>query len=290
MDFDLTEEQRAFQSPSGQFADEVVAPAAAGYDERGEFPYDIVKQMGEMGLFGLPFPEDVGGQGSDLTHVLHRPSRSSRGSTRPSRSRSRPRSGSAASPINRYGSPEQKERWLGPMCRGEVLGAFGADRARRRIGRRGDADHRPPRERRVGRSTARRPSSRTAAPTSSVSGRGGRDAGAERGGISAIIVPANTPGLTVGRSYRKVGWHASDTHELVVRRLPRARGEPAGRARSRLHAVPRRRSTRAGSPSPRCRWGSRRDAWTSRPSTRRRGGPSASPSPRSSRSSSRSRT
>ena len=66
MDFDLTEEQRSFQTLVREFAEEVVAPAAAGYDEREEFPLEVVKRMGALGLFGIPFPEEYGGQGGDL--------------------------------------------------------------------------------------------------------------------------------------------------------------------------------------------------------------------------------
>src|SRR5256885_8481477 len=67
MDFDLTEEQQEFRKAVREFAEEVIAPRAEEMDRLEEFPLDIVKQMGEMGLFGLPFPEEYGGQGSDFT-------------------------------------------------------------------------------------------------------------------------------------------------------------------------------------------------------------------------------
>ena len=66
MDFDLTEEQQEFRKAVREFAEEVIAPRAEEMDRLEEFPLDIVKQMGEMGLFGLPFPEEYGGQGSDF--------------------------------------------------------------------------------------------------------------------------------------------------------------------------------------------------------------------------------
>src|SRR2546426_11247700 len=66
MDFDLTEEQQEFRKAVREFAEEVIAPRAEEMDRLEELPLDIVKQMGEMGLFGLPFPEEDGGQGADF--------------------------------------------------------------------------------------------------------------------------------------------------------------------------------------------------------------------------------
>ncbi len=66
MDFDLSDEQEAFRRAVREFAGEVIAPRAQEMDEREELPFDIVKQMGELGLFGLPFPEEYGGQGADF--------------------------------------------------------------------------------------------------------------------------------------------------------------------------------------------------------------------------------
>ncbi|HVM12189.1 MAG TPA: acyl-CoA dehydrogenase family protein, partial [Actinomycetota bacterium] len=71
MDFDLTEEQQEFRAAVRSFAEEVIGPRAEEMDRAGELPMDIVKQMGELGLFGLPFPEEYGGQGADfLTFCL----------------------------------------------------------------------------------------------------------------------------------------------------------------------------------------------------------------------------
>ena len=66
MDFELTPEQREFQRAVRDFAQDVVAPSAAGYDEREEFPLEVVRRMGELGLFGLPFPSRYGGLDGDL--------------------------------------------------------------------------------------------------------------------------------------------------------------------------------------------------------------------------------
>src|SRR5918996_1584254 len=66
MNFDLTEEQEEFRRAVRAFAEEVIAPRAEEMDLKEELPMDIVKQMAEMGLFGLPFPEEYGGQGADF--------------------------------------------------------------------------------------------------------------------------------------------------------------------------------------------------------------------------------
>src|SRR5207247_4053365 len=89
----------------------------------GEFPLDIVKQMGEMGLFGLPFPEEEGGQGSDFTSLCIAIEELARVDSSVAITLEAG-VGLGASPIHRYGTPDQKERWLRPMCHGEILGAF----------------------------------------------------------------------------------------------------------------------------------------------------------------------
>src|SRR5688572_17361427 len=124
MDFDLTPEQEEFRRVVRDFAERVVRPRAEEMDERGELPMDIVKQMAELGLFGLPFPEEYGGQGSDfltLCLAIEELGRvdSSIAITLEAAV------GLGANPLHHYGTEEQKQRWLVPMCRGEILGAFG---------------------------------------------------------------------------------------------------------------------------------------------------------------------
>jgi short/branched chain acyl-CoA dehydrogenase len=214
VDFDLTEEQRSFQRLVRDFAEEVVAPAAAGYDEREEFPLEVVKRMGELGLFGVPFPEEYGGQGGDLLTFclcLEEIARwdSSVAITLEAAV------GLAANPIFRFGTEEQKRRWLEPMARGEAIGAFaltepdgGSDARAIRTTARLDGD-----EWVLDGTKAFITNSGTA--ITSVVLVAALDADAEAGEISTILVPAGTPGLSVGAGYRKVGWRASDTHELA---------------------------------------------------------------------------
>jgi short-chain 2-methylacyl-CoA dehydrogenase len=215
MDFDLTQEQRDFRAAVRGFAEEVVAPRAAEMDERGELPMDIVKQMGEMGLFGLPFPEKYGGQGSDfltLCIAIEELARvdSSIAITLEAGV------GLGANPVYEFGTEEQKERWLVPMARGEILGAFGLTEpgggsdagATRTNARLEDGDWV------INGSKEFITNSGTPitglCTITAVTGTG--ESGSKE--ISAIIVPQDTPGFTVGPSYRKLGWHASDTHEL----------------------------------------------------------------------------
>jgi short-chain 2-methylacyl-CoA dehydrogenase len=213
VDFDLTDEQRSFQTLVREFAEEVVAPGAAGYDEREEFPLEVVKRMGELGLFGIPFPEEYGGQGGDLMTFclcLEEIARwdSSVAITLEAAV------GLAANPINRFGTEEQKRRWLEPMARGEALGAFaltepggGSDARGIRTTARVDGD-----EWVIDGTKAFITNSGT--PITSAILVAAVDAGIGDDAVSTIVVPSGTPGLTVGAAYRKIGWRASDTHEL----------------------------------------------------------------------------
>ncbi len=215
MDFDLSAEQEEFRRSIRAFAEEVIAPRAEEMDRNEELPMDIVKQMGELGLFGLPFPEEYGGQGADfltLCLAIEEIARidSSMAITLEAAV------GLGANPIFRHGTEEQKQQWLVPMCRGEILGAYGltepgggSDAEAVKTTARLDAG-----EWVINGSKAFITNSGTAISRlitiSAVTGE--REGGGKE--ISAIIVPIDTPGVEVGRSYRKVGWRASDTHEV----------------------------------------------------------------------------
>src|ERR1700730_9597126 len=114
----LGEEHEELRATVAEFAREVVAPVIGDLYERGEFPYEIVAKMGKLGLFGLPFPEEYGGMGGDFLAfclALHELARvdSSVAIT--------VEAGVAlgAMPIFRFGSAEQRERWLPDLCQGE---------------------------------------------------------------------------------------------------------------------------------------------------------------------------
>ncbi len=249
----LSPEHEALRATVERFARTEVAPVIGAYYEREEFPYDIVAGMGAMGLFGLPFPEEYGGMGGDyfaLCLALEELARvdSSVAITLEAGV------GLGAMPIYRFGTEAQKQRWLPDLCAGTMLGAFGLTEP----GGGSDAG--------ATRTTARledgmwvidgTKSFITNSGTSitglvtvtAVTGR----AGGGRAEISAIIVPAETPGFVVSKKYSKVGWLASDTRELsfVDCRVPEANllGERGAATPSSC-----RPSTRAVSPSPPCR-------------------------------------
>jgi short-chain 2-methylacyl-CoA dehydrogenase len=219
------EDYEDLRSTVERFAQTEVAPVIADLYEHKLFPYDIVAGMADMGLFGLPFPERYGGMDGDyyaLCLALEELARvdSSVAITLEAGV------GLGAMPIYRFGTEAQKQQWLPRLCRGEILGAFGltepacgSDAAATQTRARRDAG-----EWVIDGSKAFITNSGTditgLVTVTAVTGHrvGGR---AE---ISAIIVPAGTPGLVVAPPYSKVGWCASDTHELALSdcRVPEA--------------------------------------------------------------------
>jgi short/branched chain acyl-CoA dehydrogenase len=215
MDFDLTPEQEEIRKTVREFAVEVIAPRAEEMDRLEEFPLDIVLQMGELGLFGLPFPEEYGGQGSDFFTFCIAVEEIARVDSSMAITLEAG-VGLGANPIYADGSEEQKQKWLVPMARGEILGSFGltepgggSDAGATRTTARLDVG-----EWVINGSKAFITNSGTeiskVCTITAVTG----SAPAGRKEISALIVPIGTAGFEVGREYRKIGWHASDTHEL----------------------------------------------------------------------------
>jgi alkylation response protein AidB-like acyl-CoA dehydrogenase len=214
--FQLTGEQRELKDTVGRFAREVVAPVIGGYYERGEFPYQIVAEMGKLGLFGLPFDEEYGGMGGDyfaLGLALEELARvdSSVAITLEAGV------SLGAMPIYRFGTAEQRQRWLPELCAGERLAAFGLTEA-------GGGSDIPGGMRTTARLEAGEwvvdgskafitNSGTSITSLVTVLAITGRD---DRGGkeISSIIIPNGTAGFVPGPEYSKVGWCASDTREL----------------------------------------------------------------------------
>jgi len=216
LDYRLDEEHEALRKTVAEFAREVVAPQIYDFYERDAFPYDIVRQMGEMGLFGLPFPEEYGGMGGDyfaLCVVLEELARvdSSVAITLEAGV------SLGAMPIHRFGTEEQKQEWLPRMCSGEALGAFGltepgggSDAGATRTTAVVDGD-----EWVINGTKAFITNSGTdiTAFVIVTAVTGEKEDGRKE--ISTIIVPVDTPGFTVSKKYSKVGWNASDTRELA---------------------------------------------------------------------------
>ncbi|GAA2368365.1 acyl-CoA dehydrogenase family protein [Dactylosporangium salmoneum] len=217
VDFALSEDLEALRATVREFAHDAVAPVIGDYYERHAFPYDLVRQMGKMGLFGLPFPEEYGGMGGDyfaLCIALEELARvdSSIAVTLEAGI------SLGAMPIYRYGTQAQKEHWLPRLTSGEALAAFGLTEP----GAGSDAGGTQTRavqdpatgEWVINGSKAFITNSGTdiTALVTVTAVTGTNPDGSKE--LSAIIVPSGTPGFTVQPGYSKVGWCASDTHEL----------------------------------------------------------------------------
>jgi short/branched chain acyl-CoA dehydrogenase len=219
----LSVEHEDLRASVERFARTEVAPVIGELYEREEFPYAIVAKMGEMGLFGLPFPEEYGGMGGDYLAfclALEELARvdSSVAITLEAGV------GLGAMPIYRFGSEEQRQEWLPRLTAGQLLGGFGltepgggSDAGATMTTARRDGD-----EWVINGTKAFITNSGTditgLVTVTAVTGRkestdpSSPDRG--RPEISAIIVPAGTPGFTVSKKYSKVGWLSSDTREL----------------------------------------------------------------------------
>ncbi len=124
LDYRLDEEHEALRATVAQFANEVVAPVIGDHYERDEFPYDIVRQMGKMGLFGLPFPEQYGGMGGDYFALCLALEELARVDSSVAITLEAGVS-LGAMPIYRFGTEEQKRSLLPRLTSGQALGAFG---------------------------------------------------------------------------------------------------------------------------------------------------------------------
>jgi short/branched chain acyl-CoA dehydrogenase len=223
--YQLGEEHEELRATVAEFARDVVAPVIGDYYERGEFPYDIVRRMGKLGLFGLPFPEDYGGMGGDhfaLCLALEELARvdSSVAITLEAAV------ALGAMPLYLFGTEEQRRRWLPDLCAGERLAAFGLTEpgggsdipgGMRTTARLVRGDGGPGDEEWVidgSKSFITNSGTTITSLVTVLAITGAADGGGGRKEISAIIVPAGTPGFTVGGEYSKVGWCASDTREL----------------------------------------------------------------------------
>jgi alkylation response protein AidB-like acyl-CoA dehydrogenase len=225
MEFRLSEEQEALRESVRDFATEVVAPVIGDCYEREEFPYPVVKRMGEMGLFGLPFPEEYGGMGGDYFALCLALEELARVDSSVAITLEAGVS-LGAMPIHRFGTEEQKRRWLPRLCRGEALAGFGLTEP----GGGSDAGATKTRAELDGDSWVINGSKSFITNSGTditdfvtVTAVTGRRADG-RPEISSILVPSGTNGFTVGPKYSKVGWCASDTHELsfVDCRVPAA--------------------------------------------------------------------
>ncbi|TMF89099.1 MAG: acyl-CoA dehydrogenase [Chloroflexi bacterium] len=211
MDFQLTDEQAAVRELCRDFAREVVAPAAEKLDREHEFPYDIVRRMGEMGLFGLPFGEQYGGAGGDFLAYCLAVEEIARADAGVGITLEAAVSLGAA-PIHDFGTEEQKSELLPDLLAGRRLWAFGLTEPEAGS----DAGATRTRAELSGtewvingaKQFITNSGTRISAGVTITALTGPRE-------ISAILVPAGSPGYHILEPYRKLGWHSSDTHPLA---------------------------------------------------------------------------
>lgn len=220
--FDLTEEQQAIRDMVRRFARERIAPKAAELDEKAEFPIETVKELGEMGILGIGFPEEDGGSGFDtLSYILAVEELSrvdgSHGITLAAHC------SLGVWPIWKFGTEEQKKKWMPLICSGEKLSSFGltepeagsdAGGTRTTAVLKGDEW--------VINGTKQFITNATYAGVLVITARTDKEAKGSRG-ISAFLLPTDAPGYSLGKKENKLGLRASDTRELVFEdcRLPK---------------------------------------------------------------------
>lgn len=217
MDLGLSEEHEHLRRTVARFAREEVAPVIAEHYRRGEFPVDLVRRMGRMGLFGLPIPEAHGGMGGDYVALCVAIEELARVDSSLAITLEAAVS-LGAMPLLRFGSDQLRAQWLPDLAAGRVLGAFGltesgsgSDAGSLRTTAVLDGD-----EWVINGSKAFITNSGTELTGFvTVAAVTGRRAGG-RAEISTILVPAGTPGLSVAPGYDKVGWSCSDTHGLAL--------------------------------------------------------------------------
>jgi short/branched chain acyl-CoA dehydrogenase len=214
MDFELSDEQRLLRDTVRDFARGEVAPAAEELDRTKRFPYELVAKMGELGLMGIPFPEEYGGGGADtLSYALAVEELTRVDSSVAITMAAHTSLGT--SPINMFGTDEQRSDWLPDLCAGRRLASFGltepeagSDAANTTTtARLEDGEWVIDGAKQFITNAGTEISGCVTVTATTGSGNGPRE-------ISNLIVPSGTPGYEPGEPYRKMGWNASDTRPL----------------------------------------------------------------------------
>jgi len=210
VNFDLTDEQTDIRRLAHDFADGEVRPVAEGLDREKRFPYELVEKMGELGLMGIPYPEEYGGGGADtlsyaivveeLTRVDSSVAITMAANT-----------SLGTWPVYAFGSEEQKQEWMPLLTSGKKLGAFGLTEPEAGS----DAGNvRTRAELEDGEWVINGAKQFITNSGTDISGFVTITARTGDKEISNILVPKDTPGYEIGEAYRKMGWNASDTRPL----------------------------------------------------------------------------
>jgi alkylation response protein AidB-like acyl-CoA dehydrogenase len=221
MDFVLNEEQLMMQKFVREFAEKEVAPVAAELDEKETFPHDLIKKMGAMGLFGLPFSEEYGGSGAGYLSYAIAVEEISRACASTGITYAAHCS-IGTGPIYLFGTEEQKKAWVPRCASGEAFASFGLTEPNAGSDAGGtqttavlDGDQW------VLNGSKCFITNVGVAKVAVITAVTDRSKGTK--GISAFIVPTDTPGFTVGQPYHKMGLKASDTREIILEnvRIPK---------------------------------------------------------------------
>lgn len=216
MDLDLTKEQQMIRSEVRNFAQKVIAPRAEEFERTGEYPYDIIEKMGDLGLMGIPFPEEYGGTGGDWVGMhlcieeVSRADAALGGLLDVTTS-------VVAQEIAVFGTEEQKKKWLVPLTQGKEIGAFGLTEpdsgsdagALQTTAELKDGEW-------VLNGTKQFITNIGLANASLVVVAARVKGGENDNTISTFIVPKDAPGFKLGERYRKISWHSSATHEIIL--------------------------------------------------------------------------
>lgn len=212
LNFDLSQEQSMIRQMAREFADEVVAPGAGQRDKTGEFPLHLVRKMGDLGLFGIPFAEEYGGMGGDTVSYALAVEEISRADASLGITLAAHCS-IGMGPVYYFGTKEQKQRWLPGAARAEYLASFGltepgagSDSAGTKTTAVRDGDHWV--------LNGQKSFITNAYYCGYIVCTAVTDPSKGHKGISAFIVPNPTEGFAIGPGYEKMGLHSSDTRPL----------------------------------------------------------------------------
>lgn len=223
MDFRLSEEQQMIRDTARRFADEVIAPRAAEMEATGEYPYDIMARMADLGMMGIPFPTAYGGSGGDWVGMHLCIEEISRADV-PLGGLLDVTTSVVAQELFVFGTEAQKRRWLVPMARGKEIGAFGltepgagSDAGATQTTAVADGEHWVVNGAKQFITNIGLDNASIVIITARTKEGSGREP------INTLIVPKGMPGFTVGKRYDKMGWAHSPTHECVFDdcRIPR---------------------------------------------------------------------
>lgn len=224
MDFDLTDKQKMIRDMCRKFTREVIAPRAEEFERTGEHPYDIIEQMADLGIMGIPFPAKYGGGNGDWVGMHLCIEELSRGDILFGAILDVTTS-VVGQELFVFGTEEQKQRWLVPIAQGKEIGAYGLTEP--------DAGS----DAGATRTTAllegeewvingtKQFITNTGLDNSSIviiTAKTQRESDGKEI-ICSIIVPEGTPGFQVGQKYEKLAMRAAATHELIFNncRVPR---------------------------------------------------------------------